>query len=62
MTRLERKNFFFEKKKQKTFVRFLTEGISTSRAKTNESFLRTGVGLPPFFQKSAPCFNLPGRE
>jgi hypothetical protein len=36
-----RKNFFFEKKKQKTFVNFPPGDVATSRVKANKSFLRS---------------------
>jgi len=44
----ERKSFFFEKKKQKTFVSFPPEDVSTSRVKSRKSFLRS------FFSKKRP--------
>jgi len=61
MTRQGRKNFFFEKKKQKTFVRFLKGDVATTRLKTNKSF-RGRAGGPAFFQKGATFINLSGRE
>jgi len=45
------KQFFFEKKNQKTFAPETTHP-KPARAELLKVFLRAGVGVPPFFQKS----------
>jgi len=47
--KIERKNFFFEKKKQKTFVNFPPGDVAILRLKTNKSFCA-------LFSKSAAYF------
>jgi hypothetical protein len=50
-----RKNFFFKKKKQKTFILFGLRAFAQSETKGNQKFFASPGGAP-FFQKRSSSF------
>jgi hypothetical protein len=58
MKKGKEKQFFFEKKNQKTFVNLPPGDVARCRVKVTKVFCGTGVAVPPFFQKSDRLLSL----